>query len=221
MEKWTELDERNLFITRSNFMESKVDEVINEIGKISYGNISLKNYVETYKRKVFDLEELFKIHGLSYFGQERNEVTIRLAISNYLTTEMLEMSEMLNIIVDKLKGLNILYLNKTTSKLANIIIDRYVKAYQNKLEEISEFSLENNLKDILLEKLLDDRYYMYKEGDFVDFYNEMYMVMNKLGFEQTFDEIDEEMKPYVVKAEVAREKFASGETLKDQNGKVK
>ena len=213
MDKWTELDERNLFITRANRIESNVDEAINKIRKISYGNINLKNYAEIYREKVFDLEELFKNNGLSYFGQEDSETRVRSAISMYLTTEMLELLEMLNIIAKKLGGLNILYLNKTTSKLANILIGKFVEQYKNKIDEFSDFSLNENLKDILLEKLLDDRYYIYSEGNFIDFYNAMFEVMRKLGFEDVFLELDEEIKPLVVKQEQALQDFKVTETV--------
>ena len=213
MEKWTELDERNLFVTKSNVMEAQTEAIIDKIRKISMGNIWLKNFAEIYKEKVFELEELFKMHGLSYFGQWSREVNVRLAIGNYLATEMLEMSEMLEVIANKLKGLYILYLNNITSKLANELIKRYVKQYQNKIKEFSSFSLDKNLKDILLEKFLDDRYYIHSEGDYINFYNEMHTLMNELGFSASFAEIAEEMKSYASKAEQAREKFAKEEMI--------
>lgn len=213
MEKWTETDERNVFLTSTNTLEANTDMAVDKIKKISYGDIELKNFAKIYKNKVFQTNELLRLADLSFFGQSSKEIVVRQAISNYLTTEILELSEMLNILVNKIYGLQILYYSQVTSKLANRIVRKFVEQYEKKLKELADFSLVNNLKDIMLETLLDDRYYLYAAGYFMNFYNYIREIMTTLGLSAVFEQYDKELFPYVIAAEEARTTFAEKERL--------
>ena len=46
MEKWTETDEKNLFITRMNNLNSVNEKYISMVTKATNGEIKLKNFVQ-------------------------------------------------------------------------------------------------------------------------------------------------------------------------------
>lgn len=187
MEKWTDRDEKNLFVAKTNILEGKLEAILNEIRKITNGHINMKNYFSYYQRKVEELEQGFKEHDLNYFDNN----WVRRAVREYLTTEMLEVLEIIEIIKEKLNYLSFIYLSEKTSKFADFILERYVNLYNEKIEELENFSLKNNLVGLMYTILLDDRYYMYSKGDFIEFYKEMEEISKTFGFHDTFISLSE------------------------------
>ena len=120
---------------------------------------------------------------------------------------------MLEVINQKLNYLNILYLNNTTTNLANKLLERLIRFYNQKVDDIENFSLENNLKDILSVILTDDRYYMYNRGDFINFYNEMLETMTTLGLRDNFLELDGEIRLLVIAGENKLTEFENAEII--------
>ncbi len=209
MEKWTETDEKNLFITRMNNLNSVNEKYISMVTKATNGEIRLKNFGKKYQDKTIELEKQFKEHGMSYFSNN----WARRAIENYFSIEALELTGMLEVINQKLNYLNILYLNNTTTNLANKLLERLIRFYNQKVDDIENFSLENNLKDILSVILTDDRYYMYNRGDFINFYNEMLETMTTLGLRDNFLELDGEIRLLVIAGENKLTEFENAEVI--------
>lgn len=210
MDKWTEDDERSLFITNTNMIEETAQLLLNRMRRSTKGHISLENCMTVYRDKFLELEDQLRQNGISYFDTN----WFQKAVSNSLMIDISELSYMAaNVINKKLSYLSFLYLNERAAKLGDFILKRNVDFYNNGITELKSFSLEKNLKDILLSILLDDQYYMYKEGDFINFYNEMFEIMSKLGLEEAFLNLDEEMKPLVVKQEQELQDFKVKETV--------
>ena len=163
----------------------------------------LKNYARVYRDKIIAIEKQCQEKGLSYFDNN----PLRYSIEEYLALESHESFVILAIINDKLDRLKLLYSTNLTSKLANKMLEKYVEFYNKKISKTETFSIDKNLKDILLALLLDYRYDLYKEGDFIQFYNEMFTILSKLGMKDVFLALDEEMRPLVISSELRLEEY--------------
>ena len=159
-DKWTRYDERNKFVGDMN-LESyyfQVD-VVDELEYIT--DEEFDNVYKVYQNKVYELDRLFSDVGIDFWSVD-DSYSLRKDILFCLSTYVHLANSMIECICEIIKKYSILFKIPYGYKIVLSMIHPYLNLYRFFCDKVGEFSLENEIDDILRNGYIDNIDYLVK-----------------------------------------------------------
>lgn len=179
---WTSEDERNNFIKRFTPLIQNLDNIILKLHEVSNGNVNLDNIAKMYLNQILNIDILLRNKGHSIF--EKGSILIDLNF--YFVSKMEKAINKLSILIDVLQRITTIYtLSGTVNYLTNKAINIFTKSFKDLKQEISVFSIDQNMAEVCVSNFSDlSNYEYYRPGDFNQHYESILAYLSKIGAEQ-------------------------------------
>ena len=201
METYSSIKEyrKNRFIIFINQLSAEYNELTKKFNSIYFDAFDMDNVVEIYRNKIFDIAEEVEAKSLDFWG---DDFIIRDAIRLRLESQIEEILSILNDVSDRIDRFpSMVFVNGTLNDLSLKVILPKIKRVNEIAGSINNYSLRNDLDNILFEFYDDLSPSIMNPNDYRSSYADVKKCLQKLGLSSELEGKDSKIIDLIEKKE--------------------
>ncbi len=181
----------NKFKMKINKMSYEFNRLYQKLQIISSEQIYISNIFETYRNKVFEIENMLLKQSINLWD---DDFILRDAIMVTMDLKTEEAKNILSDAADRLSKMpTIAIADRNLNKLPMMVIKPKINKFNKINESISNYNIMNNLKETLLTYYNDIPIEIYRPGDFNKSYIKMKKCIEQIGLDISLKEQEQDI----------------------------